>query len=111
MFSVSGLRCMCVDEDWELGRIPQEEQGHMVENTVAKVALVGVKLDARRVTSSIRGSSFAVNSPESDWSFCQPRDKFRGRLVGDMTSDLEFVKRSTASGMHELVCLFCTGLT
>jgi hypothetical protein len=57
---------LCMDEEWELGRIPEEEDGCVVVYPVP-VTLLCIELDgkASRITSGIWGTLLATDGRET----------------------------------------------
>jgi hypothetical protein len=89
-----------VDENGELGRISQEEDGRVVEDPVM-VALLSVELDgeATRVSRGVRGSLLSANSRESNERprlLPDLREKVRRCELRNVVGDLELSERTSA---------------
>ena len=66
-----GISLLCVDEDWEFGRITEEEDWSVIEDPVP-IALLCVELDgeASRISRRIWGSLLSADRRESRDQIC-----------------------------------------
>lgn len=92
-----------VDEVGEFGRIPNKEDGSVVEHPV-KVALFSSDLDGKAtgITSGIRRSEFTTNSGESDSGTVLLADlgeEFGGGDVTEVMCQFKVAMRTSTLGM------------
>jgi hypothetical protein len=94
-----------VDEVGEFGRIPNKEDGSVVEHPV-KVALFSSDLDGKAtgITSGIRRSEFTTNSGESDSGTVLLADlgeEFGGGDVTEVMCQFKVAMRTSTLGMDD----------
>ena len=99
-----GVPLLGMDEDGELGRIPHEKDGSVVEHPVP-VALFGVELEGKptRVTSTVGGALFATDCRETSKHLgflADSLEHVRNGKITDVICDLEFTIGASTLGMH-----------